>query len=106
MIYRIWSTAFYKGCSESLRGVDTSMIHHMRCTPFYMGCSESLEGVDPSMLQHMGCTLIYKACSESLKAVDMVLGAGVIRYFLDTMLHITAARGALVSRVVVNPYAL
>ena len=47
MIPCLASTLVYKGCGESLKGVDPSMIHRMRCTLVYKGCSESLEGVAP-----------------------------------------------------------
>ena len=46
------SVLVYKGCGESLKGVDPSRIHPMGCTlhGFYTrvnkGCGESLEGVD------------------------------------------------------------
>ena len=50
MIHRMGCTPFYKGCGESLEGVDPSMCHRMGSTPFYRGCGELLEGVDPSMI--------------------------------------------------------
>ena len=42
----------------------------MQSTLIYRGCGESLEGVDPSKIHHMGSTLIYRGCGESLKGVD------------------------------------
>ena len=43
------STLVYKGCGESLEGLDHSMIHGMRSKLVYKGCGESLEGVDTSI---------------------------------------------------------
>ena len=51
-------TLVSRGCSESLKGVDHSMIHRMGPTLVYRGCGESLEGVDPSRIHGMGCTLV------------------------------------------------
>ena len=44
------SDLVYKGCDESLEGLDYSRIHGTRSTLVYKGCGESLEGVEPSMV--------------------------------------------------------
>ena len=40
-------TQVYKGCGESLKGVEPSRIHRMRFTLVYRGSGKSLKGVYP-----------------------------------------------------------
>ena len=54
-----------KGCGESLRGVDPSMIHRVRCKPIFKDCGEFLKRVDPSMIHCTGYTPICKGSSET-----------------------------------------
>ena len=42
----MWSTLVYKGCDESLEGLDHSRIHGMRPTLVYKGCGEIVKCVD------------------------------------------------------------
>ena len=57
-------TLTYKGCGDSLKGVDPSMNPRRRSTPIYKGCIESFKGVDPSMNHRRGSTPIYKGRGE------------------------------------------
>ena len=43
MIQRRGSTPIYKGCGESLKGVEPSMNHRKWSTPIHKGCGESLK---------------------------------------------------------------
>ena len=55
-------TLVYKGCTESLKGVDPAM----RFTLVYKGRGESSQGVDPSRIHRLKLTRVYKGCTESL----------------------------------------
>ena len=68
-IDRMRFTLLYKGCGESLRGVDPSRLHHMRSRVLYKGCGESLESVEPSWIHRMRPTLVYRDCGETLEGV-------------------------------------
>ena len=52
------STLVYKGCGESLRGLDPSKNHHLRYILVYRGYGESLEGVYPSSVPRKRCILV------------------------------------------------
>ena len=55
------STIVYRGCDQSLEGVDPSRIHGMGST-----LVDNLKGID-SRIHRMGSTLVYKSRGESLK---------------------------------------
>ena len=49
------STIVYRGCDQSLEGVDPSRNHGMGSTLVY-----NLKGIDPSRIHRMGSTLVSK----------------------------------------------
>ena len=77
----------YKGCGESFKQIDASMIHRKRCTTLYKGYGESLKGVDPSMIHRGGGVPLYKGCAQSFKVVDSSSFAGGIPPFTKTTLN-------------------
>ena len=64
-IHRVRSTLLYKGCGESLGGVDPSRIHCMMSTLVYKVCGELLDASHSSRTHYMRSTLVYKGCGRA-----------------------------------------